>query len=52
MLNIRFDGNPKDALRRPRPGVLSRNPIVASPVYEDRRVFIAMGDDPSHGNGP
>jgi outer membrane protein assembly factor BamB len=48
----RFDGNPKDAKRRPRPGVLSRNPIVASPVHEDGRIFIAMGDDPSHGDGP
>jgi outer membrane protein assembly factor BamB/HEAT repeat protein len=48
----RFDGNPRDAKRLPRPGVLSRNPIIASPVYEDGRVFIAMGDDPSHGNGP
>jgi outer membrane protein assembly factor BamB len=48
----RFDGNPKDARWRPRPGVLSRSPIVASPVYDDGRVFIAMGDDPSHGNGP
>jgi outer membrane protein assembly factor BamB len=48
----RFDGNPKDARRLPRHGVLSRNPIVASPVYEDGRVFIAMGDDPTHGNGP
>jgi outer membrane protein assembly factor BamB len=49
----RFDGNPKDAQRRPRPGVLSRNPIIASPVVDDDgRIFIAMGDDPSHGNGP
>ncbi len=41
--------------RRPlasAPGVLSRSPIIASPVYDDGRVFIAMGDDPSHGNGP
>jgi outer membrane protein assembly factor BamB len=25
---------------------------VASPVYDDGRIFIAMGQDPSHGNGP
>jgi outer membrane protein assembly factor BamB len=49
----RFDGNPKDAPWRPRPGVFSRCSIVASPVYDgDGRVFIAMGEDPSHGNGP
>jgi outer membrane protein assembly factor BamB len=51
----RFDGNPKDAPWRPRPGALSRCSIVASPVYDDHgggRVFLAMGEDPSHGNGP
>jgi outer membrane protein assembly factor BamB len=48
----RFDGNPKDARWLPRPRVFSRNPIAASPVYADGRVFIAMGDDPSHGDGP
>ena len=48
----RFDGNPKNARWLPRPGVLSRNSIIASPVLADGRVFIAMGQDPSHGNGP
>jgi outer membrane protein assembly factor BamB len=48
----RFDGNPNDARYLPRPRVFSRSPIVASPVYADGRVFIAMGDDPSHGDGP
>ena len=48
----RFDGNPKDASWRPRPGVLSRSSIIASPVFADGRVFIAMGQDPTHGNGP
>jgi outer membrane protein assembly factor BamB/HEAT repeat protein len=49
----RFDGNPKDAVWRPRPGVFSRGSIVASPVHDDDgRVFVAMGEDPSHGNGP
>ena len=48
----RFDGNPKDARWLPRPGVFSRSPIVAAPVYDDGRVFLAMGQDPSHGNGP
>ena len=48
----RFDGNPKDARWLPRPGKFSRSAIVASPVYADGRVFVAMGDDPSHGDGP
>jgi len=48
----RFDGNPKDARRLPRPGVLSRNSIIASPLFADDRVFLAMGEDPLHGNGP
>ena len=48
----RFDGNPKDALWRPRPRVFSRGSIIADPIVADGRVFIAMGQDPSHGNGP
>ncbi|MGE5358701.1 MAG: PQQ-binding-like beta-propeller repeat protein [Bacteroidales bacterium] len=48
----RFDGNPKDARWLPRPGVLSRSHIVASPVFADGRVFVAMGQSPGHGNGP
>ena len=41
----RFDGNPKDARWLPRPGVLSRSSIIASPVFADGRVFIAMGQE-------
>jgi HEAT repeat protein/outer membrane protein assembly factor BamB len=48
----RFDGNPKDARWLPRPHVLSRSSIIASPVFADGRVFVAMGLDPTHGNGP
>jgi outer membrane protein assembly factor BamB len=48
----RFNGNPKDARWLPRPGVLSRSSIIASPVFADGRVFIAMGQSPGHGNGP
>ena len=48
----RFDGNPKDAPWRPRAGVLSRSAIIASPVFADGRVFIAMGQSPGHGNAP
>ncbi len=48
----RFDGNPKDARWLPRPGVLSRGSIIASPVFADGRVFVALGQSPGHGNGP
>jgi HEAT repeat protein/outer membrane protein assembly factor BamB len=48
----RFDGNPKDARWLPRPRVLSRSSIIASPVFADDRVFVAMGQSPGHGNGP
>jgi outer membrane protein assembly factor BamB len=48
----RFDGNPKDARWLPRPGVLSRSAIIASPVFADGRVFIAMGLSPGHDDGP
>jgi outer membrane protein assembly factor BamB len=48
----RFDGNPKDARWLPRPGVLSRGAIIASPVFDDGRVFVAMGLSPGHLNGP
>jgi outer membrane protein assembly factor BamB len=48
----RFDGNPKEVRVLPRPGVLSRSAIMASPVFADGRVFVAMGQSPGHGNGP
>jgi outer membrane protein assembly factor BamB len=48
----RFDGNPKDARWLPRPGVFSRSPIIATPLYAEGRVFVALGQDPSHGDGP
>jgi len=48
----RFDGNPKDARWLPRPGVFSRSSIIAAPVFADGRVFVAMGQDPTHGDGP
>jgi outer membrane protein assembly factor BamB len=48
----KFDGNPKDARWLPRAGVLSRNFIIASPVFADGRVFLAMGQSPGHGDAP
>ena len=51
-LKLGFDGNPKDARWLPRPGVLSRSFIIASPVFAGGRVFVAMGQSPEHGNAP
>jgi len=48
----RFDGNPKDARWLPRPGVFSRSSIIASPIFADGRVFVAMGQSPGHGDAP
>jgi outer membrane protein assembly factor BamB/HEAT repeat protein len=48
----RFDGNRKDARWLPRAGILSRSSIIASPVFADGCVYLAMGLDPFHGNGP
>ena len=48
----RFDGNPKDARWLPYPRVRSRGSIIAAPVFDDGRVFVAMGQSPGHGNGP
>ena len=48
----RFDGNPKDARWLPRPGVLSRSFIIASPLFAGGRVFVAMGQSPEHGDAP
>ena len=43
----RFDGNLKNARWLPRPGVLSRSFIIASPVFASGRVFVAMGQTSS-----
>jgi outer membrane protein assembly factor BamB len=48
----RFDGNPRDARWLPRPGVLSRSGIIASPVFAGGRIFVAMGFSAGHDNGP
>jgi outer membrane protein assembly factor BamB len=48
----RFDGNPEDARWLPWARVFSRGSIIASPVFADGRVFVAMGLSPGHGNGP
>jgi HEAT repeat protein/outer membrane protein assembly factor BamB len=50
----RFDGNPKAAVRRPSgdvAGVPSRNSIIACPLFHAGRVYLVMGQDPTHGDG-
>ncbi len=46
----KFDGNPKASLYRLNGA--TRNPIIAIPVIYDGLVYLAMGEDPEHGEGP
>lgn len=47
----KFDGNPKDSIYT-LGGRSTRNSIIAVPVIYDGCVYVAMGDDPEHGEGP
>ncbi|MBN1442911.1 MAG: PQQ-binding-like beta-propeller repeat protein [Planctomycetes bacterium] len=47
----KFDGNPKDSKWEPS-GLGTRNSIVATPVFHDGAVYVGMGQDPEHGDGP
>ncbi len=46
----KFDGNPKDSLWK-LGGSGTRNNMVAVPVVDDGLVYVAMGQDPEHGDG-
>ena len=46
-----FDCNPADSIWE-LGGMGSRNNIIATPVIYDDKVFIAVGQDPEHGEGP
>lgn len=46
----KFDGNPKDAVFQ-LGSRGNRNSIVAMPVIDDGLVYLAMGQDPEHGEG-
>ncbi len=46
----RFDCNPKDS-EWSLGGMGSRNNIVSTPVIHNDRVYIAVGQDPEHGEG-
>ena len=45
-----FDCNPRDSLWK-LGGRGTRNNIIATPVIHDDKVFIAVGQDPEHGEG-
>ena len=46
----RFDGNPKDS-KWILNGRGTRNNIIATPVIHEGLVYVAMGQDPEHGEG-
>jgi len=46
----KFDGNPKESLYTIG-GRSTRNGIIAVPVIYDQFVYLAMGEDPEHGEG-
>jgi outer membrane protein assembly factor BamB len=46
----KFDCNPKDSLYEIR-GLGTRNHIIGTPVIYDGKVYIAVGEDPEHGDG-
>lgn len=47
----RFDLNPKDSVWE-LGGRGTRNNIIATPVVWDNKVFLCVGQDPEHGEGP
>jgi outer membrane protein assembly factor BamB len=46
----KFDCNPKDAIYE-LGGSATRNHIIATPVVYDGMVYVAVGEDPEHGEG-
>ena len=46
----KFDCNPKESLYRLERA--TRNPFLGFPVIADGLVYIAVGEDPEHGEGP
>jgi len=47
----KFDANPKDS-KWELGGAGTRNNIVSTPVFYKNRVYIGVGQDPEHGEGP
>lgn len=48
----KFDCNPKNSTWQPGGGQGARNSIVATPVIDGTRVYIATGLNPENGEGP
>lgn len=46
----KFDCNPKDS-RYELGGVATRNHVIATPVVYDGYIYVAVGEDPEHGEG-
>ncbi|MGE0609692.1 MAG: PQQ-binding-like beta-propeller repeat protein [Pirellulales bacterium] len=47
----KFDCNPKES-RYEVSGRATRNHIIGTPVIYDDKVYVAVGEDPEHGEGP
>lgn len=47
----KFDCNPKDSVYMLGPRG-TRNHLIGTPILVDGRVYIAVGEDPEHGEGP
>jgi len=50
----RFNGNARNSVWRTGDdfaGVDRRNSIIACPIFDDGRVYLGLGQDPSHGSG-
>jgi outer membrane protein assembly factor BamB len=47
----KFNCNPKDS-KWILGGAGTKNNVIATPVFHDQKVYIAVGQDPEHGEGP
>ena len=47
----KFDANPKDSMWE-LGGSGTRNNIISTPVFFEGKVYVGMGQDPEHGEGP
>ncbi len=47
----KFDCNPKDS-KWELGGRGTRNSLIATPVFHENKVYIGVGQDPEHGEGP
>ena len=47
----KFDANPKESLWQ-LGGAGTRNNIISTPVFVEGKVYVGVGQDPEHGEGP